>query len=690
MAFQSFTDFSTNSSNPYYLHPNENPSLVLVTPLLDDKNYHTWARSMHIALISKNKERFIDGTLPKPPISDVLYAPWVRCNTMVLAWLHRSISESIAKSVLWLDSAVGVWRNLQIRFSQGKGKSSSSTPHSQSVASVDTGKETPQQSSSQSLIGLTEEQYHNILALLQQTKPPSQASTQANSITTSPFVLNSHSHNEPGKNPHLWILDTGATDHIAFYLNNFLSYKTIIPIHVSLLNGSHVTASISGNIAISPTLTLHNVLHIPNFHVNLLLIAKLVHQNNCHVQFTNDSCKILQNHSLVMIGTAKLQRGLYVLDSSPHPHACHSSAQNSTQNNANLWHLRLGHISHIGLQNISKLFPFIPSTCNNGSPCDPCHFSKQKRLSFPHSNTKSLAPFAILHADVWGPFSTVSMLGHRYFLTLVDDFSRYTWIVFLKTKNQTKDSIIQFMTYIETQFHTTLKCLRNGSAVFLNGFEIILRQLQKLTPKLHHSPSKFTSPQTSFPLYNDDPAVSHQSPSSTDLSTYPDNTISSSGSQQHNSSLGLDNPNINSPHQPSFSEQDHGTSAFVPLSTLDNTASLVPSTSNPSSDFDHSNPSTTSPFDQSIGPTDNSHVTSVPTTRHSNRVSNPPTYLADYHSFHTKHTHPYPKPNSQQVPYPLESVLSYEKCSPYFKHFCCSISSQSEPKTYKQAIQHEC
>ncbi|KAI5415069.1 hypothetical protein KIW84_040506 [Lathyrus oleraceus] len=72
---------------------------------------------MHIALILKNKENFIDDSLTKSPVADPLYAPWIRCNTMVLAWLHRSISEAISKSVLWIDSVVGVWKNLQTRFS---------------------------------------------------------------------------------------------------------------------------------------------------------------------------------------------------------------------------------------------------------------------------------------------------------------------------------------------------------------------------------------------------------------------------------------------------------------------------------------------------------------------------------------------------------------------------------------------
>lgn len=108
MAYQSYVDFPTNSANPYYLHPNENLSRVLVSPLLDGNNYHTWARSMQITLISKNKDKFIDGTLVKPPISDPLYAQWIRCNTMVLVWNQRSTSEFISKSVLWIDNAAGV------------------------------------------------------------------------------------------------------------------------------------------------------------------------------------------------------------------------------------------------------------------------------------------------------------------------------------------------------------------------------------------------------------------------------------------------------------------------------------------------------------------------------------------------------------------------------------------------------
>lgn len=117
MAHHNFTDFSINSANLYYLHPSKNLALVLVSPPLDDINYHTWDMSMQITLISNNKDNFIDGTVTKPPIIDPLYSSWIRCNTMILAWTQRSISKSITISVLWIDTADGVWKNLQTHFS---------------------------------------------------------------------------------------------------------------------------------------------------------------------------------------------------------------------------------------------------------------------------------------------------------------------------------------------------------------------------------------------------------------------------------------------------------------------------------------------------------------------------------------------------------------------------------------------
>lgn len=173
------------------------------------------------------------------------------------------------------------------------------------------------------------------------------------------------------------------------------------------------------------------------------------------MHFGVDTYQILQNHSKEMIGTTKLQRWIYVFDTTSQ-YLVYNSSINSS---CNLWHLRLGHVSDIGMKTISELFPFIPCKSNN-TPCDSCHFGKQRKLHFPHSVSHSFAPFDILHVDVWGHYSTISILGHKYFLTFIDDYSRYTWVIFLNTKDQTKNSIIQFVAYLESQFHTSLKCHR--------------------------------------------------------------------------------------------------------------------------------------------------------------------------------------------------------------------------------------
>ena len=62
--------YQTDTINPYFIHPNENPTLTPITPLLSSNNYHSWSRSMTMALRSKNKLHFINGSLPRPPDHD--------------------------------------------------------------------------------------------------------------------------------------------------------------------------------------------------------------------------------------------------------------------------------------------------------------------------------------------------------------------------------------------------------------------------------------------------------------------------------------------------------------------------------------------------------------------------------------------------------------------------------------------
>ncbi|OMO86373.1 Integrase, catalytic core [Corchorus capsularis] len=105
-------------SSPYFIHPSENPSLVLVSSVLTGPNYYQWERAMQMTLLSKNKLDFVDGTISVPSSTDPLYLAWKRCNNLVISWLVHAVSASITQSILWLDSAPAIWKDLKARFGQ--------------------------------------------------------------------------------------------------------------------------------------------------------------------------------------------------------------------------------------------------------------------------------------------------------------------------------------------------------------------------------------------------------------------------------------------------------------------------------------------------------------------------------------------------------------------------------------------
>ncbi|XP_061368692.1 uncharacterized protein LOC133311632 [Gastrolobium bilobum] len=109
---------SNQISDPYYLHPNESPSLILVTPSMNGRNYHSCSRAIKVALILKNKLGFVNGTITTPSEDNVKYVAWEGCNMMVLSWVHRSIDNSIIQSIIWIGKANEVWNDLKDRFSQ--------------------------------------------------------------------------------------------------------------------------------------------------------------------------------------------------------------------------------------------------------------------------------------------------------------------------------------------------------------------------------------------------------------------------------------------------------------------------------------------------------------------------------------------------------------------------------------------
>ena len=105
--------------NPYYLHSSDHAGLVLVSDhLTSGSEFHSWRRSVRMALNIRNKLGFIDGTIPKPLDTHRDAGSWSRCNDMVATWLMNSVSKQIGQSLLFMSTAESIWKNILSRFKQ--------------------------------------------------------------------------------------------------------------------------------------------------------------------------------------------------------------------------------------------------------------------------------------------------------------------------------------------------------------------------------------------------------------------------------------------------------------------------------------------------------------------------------------------------------------------------------------------
>ena len=208
----------------------------------------------------------------------------------------------------------------------------------------------------------------------------------------------------------LWILDSGANDHVCTSLSDFTSYKSIPPVLISLPSGHRVFTKFSRDVIFNNKFFLTDVLYVLEFTFNLVSTSNLSTNLKCHLIFSSTNFVIQDNQTKERIVIVEAKDGLYVFQ--------YSVFQNTTANNVipsfhctvkdiNLWHYRLGHLSDERLRVLKSLNPFISD--KRMLVCDTCQRPKHKKLPFALSKSCIASIFYILHVDIWGPFSVASM-----------------------------------------------------------------------------------------------------------------------------------------------------------------------------------------------------------------------------------------------------------------------------------------
>ena len=117
-----------------------------------------------------------------------------------------------------------------------------------------------------------------------------------------------------------------------------------------------------------------------------------------------------------------------------------------------LSHLRFGHLNFGGLQLLAKMKMVrgLPSIEHPNQLCEGCLLGKQSRKSFPkEASTRAIKSLQLVHTDVCGPIKSSSFGKSNYFLLFIDDFSRKTWVYFLKQKSEAFGTFKKFKAFVE-------------------------------------------------------------------------------------------------------------------------------------------------------------------------------------------------------------------------------------------------
>lgn len=277
-----------------------------------------------------------------------------------------------------------------------------------------------------------------------------------------------------------WYIDSGATEHIC---NDERLFDKLVPMAQPMdiavaKSGEWVTAKLAGDVSVISVLEdesieakVMDVVYIPEARANLFSISK-VESAGMRVVFEAGRVEILRDS--VVVATGKRRDKLYELNFYTPKGMCDSLYFSGQINKANeLWHRRFG---HLGERNLNSL---LSGELVNGMKamqgekqlaiCESCVAAKQTRNPFAlRQERRSSRVLELVHSDVCGPVTPVSWSGEKYFVTFIDDWSRFTVVYLIKTKDEVASCFQDYEAQATAKFGCKISRLRSD-----NGGEYI-------------------------------------------------------------------------------------------------------------------------------------------------------------------------------------------------------------------------
>jgi hypothetical protein len=157
---------------------------------------------------------------------------------------------------------------------------------------------------------------------------------------------------------------------------------------------------------------------------------------------------------------------------------CNKSVNNIcdgiNETDANIWHSHLCHLNFGSMSRLSSLNLISKFSIVKGSKYQSCVQSKQPRKPHKAAKERRLAPLELIHSDIYEMNGVLTEDGQRFFMTVIDDASRYYYVYLLKTKDKALNCFKTYKAEVESQLEKKIKYFRSdrGGQYFSNEFDL--------------------------------------------------------------------------------------------------------------------------------------------------------------------------------------------------------------------------
>ncbi|KAJ9542258.1 LOW QUALITY PROTEIN: hypothetical protein OSB04_028764 [Centaurea solstitialis] len=309
------------------------------------------------------------------------------------------------------------------------------------------------------LMAIFEEPTLALMAKIEEV--PEEIPTQAPEASSSTSEASTSATDSSSQDKGIWYLDSGCSRHMTGSKSVLSNYREERGPDVTFGGNGKGQTRGYGTLTNGVT-TFKRVAYVEGLMHNLLSISQLRDKNH-KVSFSKKKCKV-KNRRKEVILTGVRRADIYIINMNTSTDNFCFVSRASTDTNW-LWHKRLSHLNFKTLNQlcINNLVIGLPDfRYTKVSLCSACEKGKQTRASFKSKQISSISsPLQLLHMDLFGPVNVQSIAGKKYTLVIVDEYSRYTWVFFLRAKSDAPEEIILFVRKMEKLNNLIVRSIRS-------------------------------------------------------------------------------------------------------------------------------------------------------------------------------------------------------------------------------------